>query len=580
MNRNTESHFSQLPHANIQRAAFDRTHNLLTCINEGDLVPIYLDEVLPADTASIDMSMLIRMATPIYPVMDNAYIDIYYFFVPNRTIWTHWENLCGQNDQSYWAETTEYTTPQITAPEGGWQVGTIADYFGIPTGVSGLSINHLPFRAYCKIWNEWFRDENLQQPVFEGDGDATVQGTNADPSVNPYIATTGGLPLKVCKYHDYFTSCLPQPQKGEAVNLPLTGDATINAKTSITGDQSVIKWSSSSGGNSGIGAFTTGGAYYAPNSANGKIIGITPSGSTIRTQGDVAVFNKSDGKATDGGQLAIDIPTIASGLKASTTGSADLSSVSAITINELRNAIAIQQILELDARGGTRYKEQLLSHWGVVSPDARLDRSEYIGGTRIPINVNQVIQQSATDSTSPQGNVAAYSLTTASKSMCTYSATEHGWILGLAAIRVEHSYQQGLRRMWKRSTRFSYYWPMLANLGEQAVLNQEIYAQGKDADEEVFGYQEAWADYRYKPSYVTSEMRSTYAQSLDAWHYGDEYDTLPTLSSSWIKEGHENIDRTLAVSSSLSHQFIADFNFREKWVRPMPMYSIPGLTRI
>ena len=259
---------------------------------------------------------------------------------------------------------------------------------------------------------------------------------------------------------------------------------------------------------------------------------------------------------------------------------ADLSQTTSATINELRQAIAVQHIFERDARTGTRYKEILKGAWGVTSPDARLDRSEYIGGHRMPINVNQVIQTSSTDSTSPQGNTGAYSMTTLSRNMCTYSATEHGFVLGLAAIRVDHSYQQGLSRLWTRSTRFSYYDPMLANLGEQAVLNQEIYAQGEAKDEEVFGYQEAWADYRYRTNMVTSEMRSTYAQTLDAWHYADKYDSLPTLSSSWIKEGTENIDRTLAVQSSNSHQFICNFYYSQAWTRPMPIYSVPGIDTI
>lgn len=259
---------------------------------------------------------------------------------------------------------------------------------------------------------------------------------------------------------------------------------------------------------------------------------------------------------------------------------ADLSSINVATINELRNAIAVQHIFERDARTGTRYKEILQGAWGVTSPDARLDRSEYIGGYRMPINVNQVVQTSATDSTSPQGNTGAYSMTTMSRNMCTYSATEHGYVIGLAAIRVDHSYQQGLSRLWTRSTRFSYYDPMLANLGEQAVLNQEIYAQGNAKDEEVFGYQEAWADYRYRTNQITGEMRSTYAQTLDAWHYADKYTQLPNLSSSWIQEGTENIDRTIAVQSSNSHQFLVNLYYDQTWTRPMPIYSIPGLDTI
>lgn len=549
MNRNSEQHYAQVPHAEIRRAKFQRDFNLLTTMNEGDLVPIYLDEVLPADTFKINLNALVRMATPLYPVMDNAYMDFYFFFVPARLLWKHFQNLMGQNDSTFWAETTEYTTPVTTAPEGGWNVGTLADYFGIPTGVSGLKVNSLPFRAYAKVWNEWFRDENLQQPVTQSMEDTTTTGVNTGKSLSD--AEAGGLPLKVCKYKDYFTSCLPSPQKAaEPVQLPMTGNAQIvwPKSAEIMGNGEIFQ---DGGGN----------LENIPINTNMKLA------ATKR--------NNKNGKSlvTFGGQ------TNASEVNYSTM-LADLSTVTSATINELRQAIAVQHIFERDARTGTRYKEILKGAWGVTSPDARLDRSEYIGGHRMPINVNQVIQTSSTDSTSPQGNTGAYSMTTLSRNMCTYSATEHGYVLGLAAIRVDHSYQQGLSRLWTRNTRFSYYDPMLANLGEQAVLNQEIYAQGKPQDEEVFGYQEAWADYRYRTNMVTSEMRSTYAQTLDAWHYADKYGALPTLSSSWIKEGTENIDRTLAVQSSNSHQFICNFYYEQAWTRPMPIYSVPGINTI
>lgn len=549
MNRNSEQHYAQVPHAEIRRAKFQRDFNLLTTMNEGDLVPIYLDEVLPADTFKINLNALVRMATPLYPVMDNAYMDFYFFFVPARLLWKHFQNLMGQNDSTFWAEQTEYTTPVTTAPAGGWNVGTLADYFGIPTGVSGLKVNSLPFRAYAKVWNEWFRDENLQQPVTQSMDDTTTTGVNTGTNLSD--AEAGGLPLKVCKYKDYFTSCLPSPQKStEPVQLPITGNAQIvwpkSAETIANGE-----------------IFQDGG---------GNLENI-PINSNMKLAASRRNNKSGNALVMFGGQKnASEINY--------TTMQADLSTVTAATINELRQAIAVQHIFERDARTGTRYKEILKGAWGVTSPDARLDRSEYIGGHRMPINVNQVIQTSSTDSTSPQGNTGAYSMTTLSRNMCTYSATEHGYVLGLAAIRVDHSYQQGLSRLWTRNTRFSYYDPMLANLGEQAVLNQEIYAQGKPQDEEVFGYQEAWADYRYRTNMVTSEMRSTYAQTLDAWHYADKYDALPTLSSSWIKEGTENIDRTLAVQSSNSHQFICNFYYEQAWTRPMPIYSVPGIDTI
>lgn len=542
MNRNSEQHYAQVPHAEIRRAKFQRDFNLLTTMNEGDLVPIYLDEVLPADTFKINLNALVRMATPLYPVMDNAYMDFYFFFVPARLLWKHFQNLMGQNDSTFWAETTEYTTPVTTAPEGGWNVGTLADYFGIPTGVSGLKVNSLPFRAYAKVWNEWFRDENLQQPVTQSMDDTTTTGVNTGTSLSD--AEAGGLPLKVCKYKDYFTSCLPSPQKStEPVTIPLTGNAPIMG--------------------------------YKDKERTNPVVGET---STFYTVGPAET-----GEKVQVGQIGANNDGLA--MYWGRNGSlaylgAELGNITGATINELRQAIAVQHIFERDARTGTRYKEILKGAWGVTSPDARLDRSEYIGGHRMPINVNQVIQTSSTDSTSPQGNTGAYSMTTLSRNMCTYSATEHGYVLGLAAIRVDHSYQQGLSRLWTRNTRFSYYDPMLANLGEQAVLNQEIYAQGKPQDEEVFGYQEAWADYKYRTNMVTSEMRSTYAQTLDAWHYADKYGALPTLSSSWIKEGTENIDRTLAVQSSNSHQFICNFFYSQAWTRPMPIYSVPGIDTI
>ena len=577
MNRNSEQHYSQVPHAEIRRARFKRDFSLLTTINEGDLVPIYCDEVLPADTFKINLNSLVRMATPLYPVMDNAYMDFYFFFVPARLLWDHFVNLMGQNDKTFWADETEYTTPVTTAPAGGWKVGTIADYFGIPTGVEGLKVNSMPFRAYVKIWNEWFRDENLQQPAQMSMGDETTTGSNGEATgrqnvlgesrlpmtlsgETDYIteAQKGAKPLKVCKYKDYFTSCLPSPLKAaEPVKIPMTGNAPVTLFKDIeltqVGTQQQINP-------------TVDSVYFNQTGNNISNYPALTQNSTTKKVVMATGGNKNgtiENNTTNGAYLG-----------------ARLDEVSATTINELRNAIAVQHIFERDARTGTRYKEILNGAWGVTSPDARLDRSEYIGGYRMPININQVIQTSSSDTTSPQGNTAAYSMTTLSREMCTYSATEHGYVIGLAAARVDHSYQQGLSRMWTRSTRFSYYDPMLANLGEQAVLNQEIYAQGNEIDTEVFGYQEAWADYRYRTNMVTSEMRSSYAQTLDAWHYADKYNELPKLSSSWIKEGTENIDRTLAVKSGLSHQFICNFFYDQTWTRPMPIYSIPGLDNI
>lgn len=555
-NRNAESRFAQVPRAEIRRARFKRDFSNITTMNEGDLVPLYVDEVLPGDTVSCDLNGLIRMSTPLYPVMDNCYLDTYAFFVPCRLLWEHWENLMGQNDDSYWAEKTEYSVPQTTAPSGGWNVGTIADYMGIPTGIAGIKVNSMPFRAYARIWNEWFRDENLQQPVVQDTDDANNTGSNTGNQLTD--AQNGGLPLKVAKFHDYYTSCQPEPQKGEAstipVKIPPIPVVPQNVPAFTSQPEAEMAWWT----DEAITQYQIRPLAVSAKDESGQIL-------STKYQNSNSTSPWSDGKVYPYNLFA--------------TPDALVEGVN-ITINELRQAIAIQHILEADARGGTRYTELLSHEFGVTSPDSRLQRSEYLGGTRVPININQVIQQSSTTDVSPQGNTAAYSMTTLRNKMCNYSAVEHGYIVMLGCIRVDHSYQQGLSRMWTRKTRFDFYHPMLANLGEMAVLNKEIYCQGTDEDDQVFGYQEAWADYRYHPNIVTGEMRSQYAQSLDAWHYADYYELCPTLSSSWIQEGQENIDRTLAVQSENSHQFIADFFFDQTWTRPLPIYSVPGLNTI
>lgn len=541
------------------RSKFDRGHQLLTTINEGELVPIYMDEVLPGDTAKVQLNGLIRMSTPIYPIMDNCYMDTYFFFVPSRLLWEHFENMFGENETDYWAEKTEYSTPKCTiGGTSGLANGSIGDYFGLPTEVNkALEVNALPARAYAMIYNEWFRDENLEAPLMLGYKKTDDGGTNADASketasanaidktTNTNEATLYAMkPARAGKFHDYFTSCLPSPLKNaEAVTIPITGGAAPiyaydNAKLEIKWE-SVDNWASYN-----------------------RIIG---------TQGEEASGFKA-------GQVGVG-DTWDKELRAL---GADLSKVQTASINDLRQAIALQHIFEADARNGTRYREFLSGTWGVTSPDSRLQIPEYIGGQRIAINVNQVIQTSQTDTQTGQalGNTAAYSLTTCSKQMVDYAATEYGYIIGLAVVRVDHSYQQGLATKWTRGGRFTYYDPRLAGLGEQPVYNREIYAQGTEKDNEIFGYQECWADYRYKPSYVTGEMRSNYRASLDAWHYADDYDKLPTLSAEWIQEGRENIDRTIAVTSAVSHQFLCDFWFNESWFREMPIYSIPGIERI
>ena len=534
------------------RSKFDRSHQLLTTINEGDLVPIYYDEVLPGDTAKVRLNGLIRMSTPIYPIMDNCYMDTYFFFVPCRLLWEHWENMFGENDTNYWAEKTEYSTPTCKiGGTSGLKNGSIGDYFGLPTEVQKeIKVNALPVRAYAMIYNEWFRDENLEAPLMLGYKKTDEAGNGADPGntstyANEPNRTTdtneanmyARKPAKAGKFHDYFTSCLPSPLKSDPVEISLTGNAPVKLYT------------------------------------DNELSAVRPDAYSILLNNDGEIFNAS----ASGKKPA----TIAGSNRTAYIGT-DLSKVSAISIQDLRMSIALQHIFEADARNGTRYREFLSGTWGVTSPDSRLQIPEYIGGQRIAINVNQVVQTSQTDTTTGQalGNTAAYSLTTCSKQMVDYAATEYGYIIGLAVVRVEHSYQQGLATKWTRGGRFTYYDPRLAALGEQPVYNREIYAQGTAEDNEIFGYQEAWADYRYKPSYVTGEMRSNYQTSLDAWHYADDYNTIPRLSAEWIQEGTENIDRTIAVTSAKSHQFLCDFYFTEDWYREMPIYSIPGVERI
>lgn len=555
MNRNTESHFSLAPHVDISRSRFDRSASLKTSFNVGDVVPFFLDEVLPGDTFSVDTSKVVRMQTLLTPMMDNVYLDTYYFFVPNRLVWDHWKQFCGENTESAWIPETEYTMPQITSPAStGWSVGTLADYFGIPTGVPGLSVSSLPFRAYALIMNEWFRDQNLQDPLVVPTDDSTVVGVNTGTFVTD--VAKGGKPFIAAKYHDYFTSCLPSPQKGPDVLIPsaTAGEYPVVPRSNVVPDSLLdgTRYSAkiydadddASKTRAGIGFYVS-----ADGLTGTQTTGIlnTPSGRT----GSVPVINNLWAVASGG---------------------------IGATINQLRLAFQIQKFYEQQARGGSRYTEVVRSFFGVTSPDARLQRPEYLGGNRVPINVNQIIQQSGTESSgTPQGTVVGQSLTTDSHSDFTKSFTEHGLIIGLMVARYDHTYQQGLNRLWSRKDKFDFYWPVFANIGEQPVKNKEIYAQGNAKDDEVFGYQEAWADYRYKPNMVTGEMRSAYAQSLDVWHLADDYNALPTLSDAWIREDKSTVDRVLAVQSSVSNQLFADIYVKNLCTRPMPMYSIPGL---
>jgi hypothetical protein len=561
MNRNTESHFSLSPHVDISRSRFDRSASLKTSFNAGDVVPFFLEEVLPGDTFSVDTSKVVRMQTLLTPMMDNVYLDTYYFFVPNRLVWDHWKEFCGENTESAWIPQTEYTMPQITSPAGqGWSVGTLADYFGIPTGVAGLSVSALPFRAYALIMNEWFRDQNLQDPLVVPTDDSTVAGVNTGTLVTD--VAKGGKPFIAAKYHDYFTSALPAPQKGPDVTIPVATGGNINIvgngkALAITDGTDLGSWAGLRDSRSSVNYAVDLGLNVGAVAANTGVFAVVDGGKAV----GVPTLEQLAGHPENSGLIGVQSAI-----------------AQAATINQLRLAFQIQKFYEQQARGGSRYTEVVRSFFGVTSPDARLQRPEYLGGNRVPINVNQIVQQSGTQSgTTPQGTVVGQSLTTDKHSDFTKSFTEHGLIIGVMVARYDHTYQQGLNRLWSRKDKFDFYWPVFANIGEQAIKNKEIFAQGNDKDNEVFGYQEAWAEYRYKPNMVTGEMRSAYAQSLDVWHLADDYSTLPSLSDSWIREDKANIDRVLAVTSAVSNQFFADIYVKNYCTRPMPMYSVPGL---
>nr|DAD71999.1 MAG TPA: major capsid protein [Microviridae sp. ctydc4] len=540
--------FSQIPRAQISRSVFDRSHGWKSTFDSGYLVPFLVDEVLPGDSYKVKFNFLARLSTPIVPTMDNLFVDTFYFFVPYRLLWKHWEQFNGQQD--YPGASTDYLVPQTTAPaDKGFPVGSLEDYFGLPTGVKGIKANELAARAYALIWNEWFRDENLQNPI-NLSSFAEIKSASGLDDVG--VGDSGFIGahklLRRGKRHDYFTSALPWPQKGPGVELPLSGNANVY------GNGKALK-------------VTTGSAtgYFGPNS------------------NDTHRFHPLNGNGTLGSGNGSESELLKGSIGVVTSGNsgliADLSSVTAATINSLRQAFQIQKLYERDARGGTRYTEILRSHFGVVSPDSRLQRPEYLGGSESPVIISPVVQNSATGSTgaeTPQGNLAAYGLasSTSAKHGFTKSFVEHGIIIGLLNVRADLTYQQGIPRMFSRRTRFDFYWPVLAHLGEQAILNKEIYAQGTPADDDVFGYQERYAEYRYFPSMITGKLRSTDPQSLDVWHLSQKFNNLPTLSAQFI-EDNPPVSRILAVQNE--PQFIIDSYLEMKCARPMPVYGVPGL---
>lgn len=559
MNRNNERHFAQIPQVHISRSTFNRPQNILTTFDAGKLIPFYVDEVLPGDTFRVNTSAIIRQTTPKYPVMDDAYIDIYYFYCPNRILWDNFKQFMGEVEEMPWMPAKTYKVPEIKL-ESTNKLSipfeeSILDYMGVPTKCISTpeektTINALPVRAYVAIWNNFFRDQNVENAaVYKTDSEDVVYGDgkeNDTLETELQYAIQGGRCLPVNKFHDYFTSCQPYPQRGPEVTIPLTGNAPVG----LYRNRDLTEFGTVSGREQIY--FTADKTSGILNSKNGDRTS-TATGSTSITAGgesDVAFLG------------------------------ANLSAVTAATINDLRKAVAVQHYYEALARGGSRYREQVRALFGTEISDKTVQVPEYLGGGRYHVNMNQIVQTSAANeqTNTPLGETGAMSVTPINEASFTKSFEEHGFVLGLMCVRHDRTYQQGLERFWSRSDKLDYYFPQFANIGEQPVKKKEIMLTGTATDDETFGYQEAWADYRYKPNRVSGKMRSNAEGTLDFWHYADNYNQVPTLSQEWMKEGKNEIARTLIVQNE--PQFFGAIRVDNKTTRPMPLYSVPGLEKL
>lgn len=560
MNRNNERHFNQIPEMKASRTRFNRDQTILTTFDAGNLIPFYVDEVLPGDTFNVNTSAIIRMTTPKYPVMDDSFIDFYYFYCPNRILWDNFRYFMGEVESTPWMPAKTYKVPEIrvtgTEEKKRPLESSILDYMGVPTKIGKtFKINALPIRAYVKIWNEFFRDENVQNEATLKTDDADVDYEdsigNEDTQENRLkYARNGGRCLPVNKFHDYFTSCLPYPQRGPEVTLPSQGNAPVGLYKDIN-----LTELGTENGNELI-------AFNFPNELSKPLIR-NYNNPEYKNYAFVNGSGETDRYESDAAFLGV-----------------DLGAVTAATINDLRKAVAVQQYYEALARGGSRYREQVQALWNVVISDKTVQVPEYLGGGRYHVNINQIVQTSGqqTSNDTPIGETGAMSVTPINESSFTKSFEEHGFVIGVCCVRHNHSYQQGLERFWSRKDRLDYYVPQFANLGEQPVKKKEIMLTGTETDEETFGYQEAWADYRMKPNRISGKMRSNATGTLDFWHYADNYSTVPTLSQEWMQEGKNEIARTLIVQDE--PQFFGAIRVANKTSRRMPLYSVPGLYKL